>query len=321
MATPSTVFTEMVTASLRHVASELADNVSKHNALLNIMKRKGKFQSIDGGYEIQMPLEYAENGTYQRYAGYEQLNTAASDVLTSAKYDWKQAAVHVTASGREIRQNTGDAQIINLVKTRIKNAVKTAANNLSVDIFSDGTLANQIGGLAHIVTSDGTGTVGGIDASVFPFWKNKFREIPGTDAYTSATFKNEMNALWLSCVRGTDNPDVIVMSHDFYSTYEAGLQDRARYADVNTAQDGFITLKYKGADVIFDDNANFATTAETAYFLNTNYIYMIQHRDAQFSPDDAKKPVNQDAIVVPLYWMGNLVCTNRALQGKLIDAS
>ena len=30
---------------------------------------------------------------------------------------------------------------------------------------------------------------------------------------------------------------------------------------------------------------------------------------------------NQDAIVVPMYWMGNLVCTNRSRQGVLIDAS
>jgi hypothetical protein len=31
--------------------------------------------------------------------------------------------------------------------------------------------------------------------------------------------------------------------------------------------------------------------------------------------------VNQDAVVIPLYWMGNMVCTNRSLQGKLIDVS
>ena len=29
--------------------------------------------------------------------------------------------------------------------------------------------------------------------------------------------------------------------------------------------------------------------------------------------------VNQDAVVIPLLWMGNLVCSNRSLQGILID--
>jgi hypothetical protein len=36
---------------------------------------------------------------------------------------------------------------------------------------------------------------------------------------------------------------------------------------------------------------------------------------------DEKRPTNQDAVVVPMYWMGNLVCTNRSLQGILFDAS
>jgi hypothetical protein len=30
-------------------------------------------------------------------------------------------------------------------------------------------------------------------------------------------------------------------------------------------------------DIIFDSNTNFGTTAEKAYFLNTNYLYLIQH--------------------------------------------
>jgi hypothetical protein len=67
--------------------------------------------------------------------------------MTSAKYDWAQAAIHVTASGRELRMNNGPEKIIDLVKARIKNAMHTAANNMSVDIYSDGSLTNQIGGL------------------------------------------------------------------------------------------------------------------------------------------------------------------------------
>ena len=92
-------------------------------------------------------------------------------------------------------------------------------------------------------------------------------------------------------------------------------------ADSDLAKAGFTTLKYKSADVIFDDNTNFATTGERAYFLNTDYLKLYQHREAQWTMDDAKTPVNQDAVVVPLYWQGNLVLTNRSLQGLLFDAA
>lgn len=327
MATPSSTFTEMVTTTLRHSSTEVTDNVSEHNALLRLMKSKGKIKTYSGGYEIQEPLEYAENGTYQRYMGYEQLNTQASDVLTSAKYDWKQVALHVTASGREIRLNSGPEQMINLVKARKKNAMNTAANNLSIDIYSDGALTNQIGGLANLISTAGTGTVGGINAANFAFWQNQFKEMTGTNlaaspsAANAVSMKADMNSLWLATVRGKDSPDLILMTHDFYALYELGEQQLQRYADSDLAKSGFETLKYKSANVVFDDNTNFGTTAEKAYFLNTDYLYLVQHREAQWTADEDKKPVNQDAVVIPMYWMGNMVVTNRARQGILFDAA
>ena len=327
MATPSSTFTEMVTTTLRQSGTKVTDNVSEHNALLNIMKRKGNIKTVDGGYEIQEPLEYAENGTYQRYSGYEQLNTQASDVLTSAKYEWQQVALHVTASGKELRMNSGKNAMINLVKARKKNAMNTAKNQFSVDIYSDGTETNQIGGLANIIQTNGQGTVGGINSATYTFWRNQFKEMTGTNTAASPSAANaasmlaDMNGLWLATTRGSDKVDLINMTHDLYALYELGQQQLQRYSDGDLAKQGFVSLKYKSADVVFDDNTNFATTDEKAYFINTDYLYLVQHKEAQWTPDEEKKPVNQDAVVIPMYWMGNMVCTNRDLQGVLFDAA
>lgn len=328
MASPSTVFTEMVTTTDRNWSTDVPDNVSKNNALLNVLKKKGKISTVSGGFEIARPLEYAENGTYQRYSGYDGLNTNASDVLTTVKYEMRQIALHVTASGREIRMNMGSKErMIDLVKARKANALKTAANQFSIDLYSDGSLSEQIGGLGNVLQSAGTGTVGGIDSSTWTFWKNKFKEMTGTNlaaspsATNAASMKADMNAFWLTLNRGADKPDLIIMSHDFYALYELGEQQLQRYMDADLAQSGFQTLKYKSANVIFDDNTNFSTTSEKAYFLNTDYLYLVQHSEAKWTPDDEKRPVNQDAVVIPIYWMGNLVCTNRALQGYFFDAA
>ncbi|MER8567628.1 phage major capsid protein [Mesorhizobium sp. M0924] len=327
MAGPSTTFTEMVSTTLRNSATEVADNVSKNNAFLNRLKKKNKIRNLDGGTEIQVQLEYAENSTYQRYAGLDTLNTNGSDVVTSAKFDWAQVALHVVSSGKELRQNSGKFAMINLVKTKKGNALKTASNNFSVDLYSDGSLSNQIGGLANILQTNGQGTVGGIDSATWTFWRNKFLEATGTNlaatpsAANAISFKADMNRLWLSLTRGVDKPDLITFSHDFYSLYEIGEQQLQRYMDADMAQSGFIGLKYKTADVIFDDNTNFTTTAEKGYFINSDYLYVDQHKEAQWTQDDEKKPVNQDAVVIPFYWMGNLVCSNRSLQGVLFDAA
>lgn len=218
--------------------------------------------------------------------------------------------------------NNGPEAMIKLVKARIKNAMNTAANNMSVDIYSDGTLTNQMGGLAQIIQNDGTGTVGGIVSGTYTFWKNKFREMAGTNTWSKSTIRGEMNGLWLNLVRGNDKPDLIVASNDVYSAYEESLQDLQRYNDQSKkASAGFESLKYKTADIIFDSNTNFGTTAEKAYFLNTDFLYLVQHPEAQWTEDEEKRPTNQDAVVVPMYWMGNLCCSNRSLQGALIDAA
>lgn len=321
MASPNSTFTEMVTTTLRDHPNEITDNVSENNAFFFWLKKKGKIETKSGGYEIVKPLDYAENSTFQRYSGYDTLNISASDVLSAAKFDWVQSAIHITASGRELRMNSGREQIIDLAMARVTNAKRTAANNMSIDIYSDGALTNQMGGLAHLIQTAGTGTVGGINSSTYTFWQNQVVEAAGTNTISKSTIKGEMNKLWLRLVRGADKPDLIISSHDFYAMYEEALQDLQRYATADTAAAGFTTLKYKSADVIFDDNSNFSTTAEKMWFLNTNYLSLVQHRDAKWTQLDDKMSINQDAVVMPLIWQGQMTVSNRNLQGILIDAA
>ena len=316
MASPNSTFTEIVTTTLREHPNVIADNVSDHNALYRRLKSRGKIKKLDGGYEIVRPLDYAENATFQRYSGFDTLNINASDVLSAAKYAWVQSAVNVVASGLELRQNSGKNQIIDLAAARVKNAMRTASNNMSVDLYSSGALSNQMGGLAHIITTDGTGTVGGIVSGTYTFWKNKFTET-GTPSKT--TIKGDMNTLWLQLVRGTDKPDLIVSTHDFYNYFWESLQDLQRYASADEATAGFQSLKYQTADVMFDSNDNFSTTGEKMYFLNTEYLELCVHKDANWTQLDDKMSVNQDAVVIPIIWQGQLTCSNRSLQGVLFD--
>ncbi len=319
MVSPNTVFTELVSTTFRKHAKEIKDNVSKNNALLRRIYDKGNVRREDGGLTIVAPLDYAENNTYQRYSGYDVLNIGASDVISAAEYQWRQIAINVVASGLELRTNSGDARIINLVKARLKNAIRTFKNNFSADIYSDGTLANQVNGLQALVADAGTGTVGGIDSSTWTFWKNKVQSaaapIQGGGAIVpgSSTMESLMLPLWLSLVRGDDQPDLIVMDNNYFTFFEQSQTSIKRYTDETKANAGFVSLKYKGADVIFDGGSGIP--ADHAYFLNTDYLELVVHKDADMTVMDEMKPYNQDAAVVPVLWMGNLVCSNRALQG------
>lgn len=316
MASPNSTFTELVTTTFRNVKKSAADNLSTRSAFLAALKAQGNIETEDGGLTIATPLDYAANGTYQRYSDWDLLNISASDVISSAEYQWRQVAINVVASGRELRINSGKNQIFNLAKARMKNAMRTFNNNFSADLYSAGTLSNQINGLQAIVADTNTNTVGGIDASAFTFWQNKVLDASDISVTPSATTieGSLMLPLWLQLDRGDgDAPDLIVMDNVYYQYFENSQVSLKRYNDSTKATAGMNSLKYKKADVIFDANI----PSNHAYVLNTQYLKLVVHKDANMEVMDELKPVNQDGVVIPILWMGNLVCSNRAQQGVI----
>ena len=314
---PNPDWTEILTTTLESRNKEFADNITNNNALLAVLNEKGNVNPATGGNVIIEELEYAENATFQFYTGYEVLNINPSDVFTAAEYDWKQASVNVSSSGLEIEvQNTGKEKVIPLLEKRIKNAKRTAANNMSTSVYSDGTgsAGKELGGLQLLVADDPTtGTVGGIDRSLTAniFWRN---QTSGDVALTTiAELRSEMQDMWLETKRGTDTVDTIPTDQILYSLFWDSLTDIQRIASDKTATSGFETLMFVTASVIFDGDSG--VPANHMYFLNTDFIYLRPHSVRNWIPMDKKTSVNQDATIVPLVWAGNLTTSNASLQG------
>jgi hypothetical protein len=250
---------------------------------------------------------------------WDTLNINQSDVISAAEYQWRQIALNVVASGRELRINSGESRIINLAKGRIKNAIRTFNNNFSSDLYSTGSLTNQINGLQAIIADTPTNTVGGIDASVWTFWQNTVFDASVNSVTPSATTidGSMMLPLWLQLDRGPDDqPDLIVADNLYYQYFEGSQASLKRYNDATKADAGFVSLKYKNADVIYDGNSGIP--AAHMYMINTNYLELVVHQDADLEIMDEMRPVNQDGQVIPILWMGNLTCSNRKLQGTII---
>jgi len=326
MANPSgtslfTTFSELVSTTFRNHKKSFADNVTTHNALWKRLSDKGRIRLEDGGLSIVEPLEYATNSTFQRYSGFDTLNIQAVDVLTAAEFAWKQAAENVAISGLEMRSNSGESRIINFTKAKLKNAMNSFANNMASDIYSNGTAANQIGGLQAIIADAQTGTIGGINSSTFTFWQNQLQSaaapIQGGGAITASatTIESLMLPLWIKLTRGRNMPDLIVMDPIYFAFYEQSQTSLKRYAPEDDGEGGMISMKYKSADVFFD--ASTLISASHAYFIDTEYMELVVHRDANMEMMDDLRSINQDAIVTPILWMGNLVVSNRSLQGVM----
>lgn len=323
MASPNAVFTELVSTTFRKHRREMKDAISKNNALLRFLTRKGNVRKEDGGLTIVQPLDYAQNQTYQRYSGYDVLDIGASETITSAEYQWRSIAMNVVSNGEELRKNSGSARIINLAKARITNAMRTFKNNFSADLYSDGSLPNQINGIQALISDTGLGTVGGIDASQWAFWANKVQSaaapIGGGSPITvsSATMEAFWLPLWLQTMRGSDHTDLILADNNYYTMYELSQTSLKRYTPADgragRLNGGASSLLYKDAEVMSDSGSGIP--ANHAYFLNTDEMELVVHEDADMTLNEEMRSINQDATVIPILWMGNLVLGNRALQG------
>lgn len=319
MPSPNTVFSELVSTTFRKHRKEIKDNLSNRNAFLKYIMKRGNYITEDGGLTIATPLDYNSNGTYQRYSDWDTLNISQSDVISSAEWQWRQIAINVVASGRELRINSGDSRIINLAKARLKNALRTFNNNFSNDLYSAGSLSNQINGLQALIADVNTNTVGGIDASAWAFWQNQVYDASVNSVTPSATtIENSlMLPLWLLLDRGPDDcPDLIVADNNYYGFFESSQVAIKRYTDKDMVTAGFSTIKYKKADVIYDGNSGIP--ANHMYFINTEYMKLVVHKDADLSEVPEQRPINQDGSVIPVLWMGQLTCSNRKLQGVII---
>lgn len=319
MASPG--LSELATATIQNYTRKLADNMSNNTALLFRLREKGNKKLVPGGRSILQELDYANNATFMYYDGYELLNVSSSDVLTAAEFEAKQASVSVVISGREKRQNMGREQMIDLLASRIKNADRTMINNLSTGIYSDGTGSSgkQIGGLQLLVADTPTNTVGGISGSTYPFWRNvSFSAVTdGGSAVTAGNIQRYMNKVWVQLVRNRDKTDLIVADNNYWTAYLESLQAIQRVENPKLAAAGFENLKYMGADVVLDGGFSGGCPTNHMYFLNTEYIFYRPYSGADMVVEDEIRPTNQDAIVKPILWMGNMTVSNRRLQGVL----
>ena len=325
MAFPNSAISDIIATTIQSRTGSIADNVTKNNALLSRLKQRGNVKTFSGGNVILQELSFAENGNAGYYSGYETLPVAASDVISAAQYDIKQAACPVTISGLEQLQNAGKEQIIDLLESRMQVAESTMANLIASGVYSDGTASGgkQITGLKAAVPVVNTNIYGGIDRATWTFWKNQTLDASTFlgAATTPANIQSVMNAMWASLVRGQDRPDLIVMDNTYWSYFVASLQNIQRFTSADEAKLGFVSLKFMDADVILDGGIGGYMDAKTMYFLNTKYLHYRPHAQRNMVPlsPGSRYSVNQDAAVQILAWAGNLTTSGSQFQGVVAE--
>jgi hypothetical protein len=315
-------FDELISTTLKnYVSTQLEDNVFDDLPFFYWADKRGDGlkETQDGGESIIVPLLYAANSTAKSYSGYDLLDTTPQGGIGSATYPWKQYAVSITIDRLSERKNSGKHQIINLLNAKIKQAEMSLRDIFSQHLFSDGTgnEAKNVLGLAAIVDpTPATGTVGGIDASAYTWWRNY--QVAGTQS--AAAFdrlKTRMGTAYNTVSKGKDHPDFMVTDQTVFEGWEGLLTTTINYqiglTDTKLADFGFENYKFKGARLVFDNDC----TASAMYVLNSKYLKLYVDDQTDFITSPFVRPANQDAKTAQILWMGQLCCSNRSRHGVI----
>ena len=323
MAFANSSVTDIIATTIQSRTKQIADNVTKNNALLARLNERGNVKPFGGGNVIMQELSFAENGNAGFYSGYDLLPVATADVISASEFNIKQLACPVVMSGLEMLQNAGQEQFIDLLEARLNVAESTMANKLAESIYSDGTGSSgkEVTGLNAAVPSDPTtGTYGGIDRATYTYWRSGLYDFSTEGVTPSATtIQAALNSVWGSLVRGADRPDLVVLDNTYWTYYMGSLQAQQRFTDATTGNLGFPTLKFMDADVVLDGGIGGFAPTGTGFMLNTKYLFLRPHRDRNMvalSPK-ARYATNQDAEVQILGWAGNLTCSGAQFQGRI----
>lgn len=308
---------DYLSATTREVFKKtLADNIYDSSPLLSMMLNDGKIREYQrGGRKVVEPILYAKNTARGRYSNFDTFDMTPPDNITAAEFNWGHYYVTIAISGDDETDNMGEAQVLNLIAERTREAEMSLKDYVTDDIYA-GSNTKGIIGLSTLVAA---GTYGGIAGGTYSWWQ------AGSDAtaHTAANMKDSTNSSYIltllrtgyiSCKHGGETPNLIVTTQAVWDILEHVLQQQAQYEKFNKrtgllADAGFQTLQWRGIPVVADEKC----TADTMYMLNTNYINFYIHPSRNFYFTGFKTPMNQDAKAGQILLKAQLSTNNRRM--------
>lgn len=337
-------FDALFTASLANYSKQLVDNISTSNAFFAKITASQGYVSKDGGTNVDFPLMYAL-GNPDWYEGYDVLNTEPMDGTTMSIWEWRECAVPITVSRRELRQNAH--KLYDLVEAKMMQA-EMGFKEFMAKAFLQGNAVNAGGSiedsqssavtgaagvepLAKLIQKDPTSSesIGNINQSSYSWWRNQTKS---STASSYDAFLKEVQGIYNDCSKGPGGPpDMILCDQYTYQLFERMLYNRggSRHEPGTTLEFPFENLKWKNSMVTWDEfvpdvNADSATvsadssTGGTMFFLNTKFMKIFYDSQTNFVQTEWKSAYNQpNAQTKHILWMGNAAITNRRKLGVL----
>ena len=304
---PANVETLLTTTlEKRRTGKGIQDAVFNGRPLLNWLHNEHR-TTEDGGATIIVPIMHEGNGKTSWYDGFGTLNVDPVEGHTTAQYQWKQAAVPISVSGRESEiQNTGPSAAHRLVDAKIQQADKDIMDTVNKAFFAASVAPNAIGTL--VTTIDATSTIGEINSTTTTNWQ----ALVTTGGSMSAQGLSDMETTWNTLQGRGSQTGLIITDSTNYGRYVGLLQPQQRFQG-KVGNGTFANMMFKSAPVTFD----LAATSNVMYFLDSNVLEFVVHSNRDFTQTDWVRPANQDAKTKHILLGAELIALNRRYLGKI----
>jgi len=315
-------------------SSGYVDLVSDANVVLSLLRDNNGWKTYQGP-TIRERLMYQLHGSYVRYSGFEFLTPVHAEIISDAEFVPKQSAVVFSLSMEEILANSGsDAQLLDVFATHMEAAEMELENRVTEDIHSDGTAdgGRQIGGMQLILPDNpATGTYGGISRVNVTAWRpttydpsSDFSGVTSETAVNAAGVRPMFAQIMRERSKGKKGPNLILASEDHYGAFEGALEAIQRVTNGGgEGKLGFPSLKFYGGgrttDVVLEGGIGSYMPDGISYVIDTNSLTMRYHPQRNFSRMGGRqRPINQDAIVQQIGFMGELTMKDPQHMAKLL---
>lgn len=299
-----TISNDLLSQLLVGMRQEAVDNLFKKSVFLEFADKAGAIERKGGAAVWAVPLAVAEHSNItQVVTGFEALDMTIADVMQPAQYQWAGYTSPIAISRMEELQNSNEAAMIDILKTRLGSVMGKLKRETELQIVTGGssilTRLNTLnGGYSGAAVNNGflyldtlgtAGTVGGLARSTALGLSNIV-----VDANTSTTAVDALTDAWIQADAQSDRNSVslILAGAGAYKGYKSDLFANERYTMEKQLDGGHLALAFHGASVVYSVNMTTQVTGSGSTldkaFLGINFdgIRLRIHPDADFAVSD-----------------------------------
>ena len=317
MPTGNTNFTTLITTTLQNHGREIFDALSTNNALFFMLKKRGNIKIVGGGRTFTHPIYYKQNTSFKSYPKLGTIETPLVDDITRAEYPVKVIAGSAVLSTLEEAMNAGNReQLIKLATETMEGAKISLSEVMGDQSWKDGTVPDDFDGLQHLIPAvpASATNIGGINPSTAgnEYWRSQLGDNIGT-FNTGDEGITDMNALYNSCIFGSQGPTAVFTTKTVFGLYELSMTSNIRHLKTELGDTGFVHLAYKTMPILFDDNC----PSGKLYMLDLNSLWLQVLARGNFLTRPFEISINQLLRVALIYVFGNLTTGSLRTQGHI----